>query len=67
MVERHRLLALAGETLVEGVEHLEKGHLLGDPVDLIDLEAARSIRALLTPDLKGHMHVTLPSYVLGLE
>jgi hypothetical protein len=30
VVERHRLLALDGEVLVEQVEHLEEGHVFGD-------------------------------------
>jgi hypothetical protein len=57
VVEGDRLLTLGGETLVECVEHLQEGHVLGDPVDLVDLEPTGTVGALLTPDLQDQVHL----------
>jgi hypothetical protein len=58
VVERHRLLALRDEILVQDVQHLEEGHVLVG-VDLVPHEAARVLRVLLPPDVEGQPHVAV--------
>jgi hypothetical protein len=51
-----RLLALGVEALVEHVEHLEEGHVLGDVVDLVGVHGSVAGRVGLAPDLQGESH-----------
>ncbi len=57
VLEGHRLLAAGDQLLVQEVEHLEERHVLGDVVELVGLERARGLGAVLTPDLQGQLHL----------
>jgi hypothetical protein len=56
-VERDRLLARGVELLVEHVEHLEEGHVLGDPVELVGAHLAPRLGIGLAPDLERELHL----------
>ncbi len=56
VIERHRLLALANESLVQEVEHLQKGHVLGHLVQLIADKTAFVLGAPLSPDIESELH-----------
>jgi hypothetical protein len=60
VLERHRLLALLDQVLVEDVEHLEERHVLVRG-DLVGLERARGVGARLAPDVQLQSHVLHPS------
>jgi hypothetical protein len=57
VIEGNGFLSLVDQTLVEHIEHLEKGHLVGDTPHLIGLEAAGSVWPGLTPDLERDVHL----------
>jgi hypothetical protein len=56
-VEGDRLLAVAGQPLVEDVEHLEERHVLGDVVELVGLHRAGGGAVGLAPDLERDLHL----------
>jgi hypothetical protein len=56
VVERDRLLVGEDQLLVEDVEHLEEGHVLGDVVEGVIDHRARCVRTLLPPHPKGDLH-----------
>ena len=56
VVEGDRVLAVEGELLVEGVEHLQERHVRGDAVDLVGGHAAGGVGVLLAPDAQGEPH-----------
>ena len=57
VVEGDRLFPLGDETFVQNIEHLEKGHLLGDPGHFVGLERTGHVGAFLPPDLERHVHL----------
>ncbi len=52
MVKGHGLFALAGQPLVDHVEHLKKGHVGGDGAGVAGLKGPGGGFALLSPDLQ---------------
>jgi hypothetical protein len=56
MVEGYRSLALFLQPFVEKVEHLEKGIVGADVVELVFAEGAGSIGTVLAPDLELDAH-----------
>ena len=56
VVERDRIIALAHEVVVQHIEHFEKGHVLGNIVHGVVLDAALVVRAALPPDLQVQFH-----------
>src|SRR5690606_39879232 len=55
-VESDRILPLADQIIVEGVEHLEERHVRRDTLDRVVFEASCRCRARLTPDAKVDAH-----------
>ena len=55
MVEHDGFLALLDEPLIEDVEQFEERCLVADLGDLVRLEAALGVRAVLAPDLEGEV------------
>ncbi len=56
VVEGDRVLAAQDEVLVEGVEHLQEGHVLRDAVDLVGGHVTGGVGAALAPDAQGELH-----------
>jgi hypothetical protein len=56
-VERHRLLALEGQPLVEDVEHLEERHVLADVLQAVGDHLTLGLGVLLAPDTNGDLHL----------
>jgi hypothetical protein len=59
-VEHNGFATGLDEVLVDGIEHLEEGHLVLHVSCLIGLESARVVGVVLTPDLQSELHVSSP-------
>jgi len=57
VVERDRLRTVGDEPLVEHVEQLEERHVGTHVVDVVVLEPAPVVRAVLTPDAEMNLHL----------
>ena len=56
MIEGDRLVPVGEQPLVENVEHLEKGHLGGDVVELVVDERTVGTLMALAPDAQVEFH-----------
>lgn len=56
-IERHGLLALMGQLLVELIKHLEERGVAADSIDLIGLDGAVVGTLGLTPDIQCQLHL----------
>jgi hypothetical protein len=56
-LERDGLFAARLELVVDDVEHLQEGHVRVDIVGVVADEFAIGVRAALSPDFEGELHL----------
>ena len=56
MIKDHGLNVLVDELLIEHVDHLQKGHVIGNLRNRVSLDAAFGLRARLAPNVDGEIH-----------